>query len=180
MEMLRTDKIRALTALQNCKDVPSQVETELQIQLDSLKQEHRSKLYIFAFPLEFGSNVECFLMFTSGHHKVYWQYSRLLYDWMCVLSKLWLPFNAIIAIIDRKCVQTARTFLRMNWIFKHHTDYFWPELLGRCSGPFSLSYLIYLLPVLKVRELFGRRMFFFFFKIVVLLVKKVSFINFFR
>lgn len=43
METLRNDKITALTALQNCKELPSQTETELQIQLDSLKQEHRSE-----------------------------------------------------------------------------------------------------------------------------------------
>ncbi|XP_065204166.1 rab11 family-interacting protein 4A isoform X2 [Planococcus citri] len=42
METLRNDKISALTALQNCKEFPSQTETELQIQLDSLKQEHRN------------------------------------------------------------------------------------------------------------------------------------------
>lgn len=43
MEAQRAEKVSALTALQNCKEVPSQTETELQIQLDSLKQEHRSE-----------------------------------------------------------------------------------------------------------------------------------------
>lgn len=43
VEILRTEKMRALTALHNCREVPSQTETELQIQLDSLKQDHRSK-----------------------------------------------------------------------------------------------------------------------------------------
>lgn len=42
--MQRMEKMKAMTALQNCKEFPSQIETELQIQLDSLKEEHRSEL----------------------------------------------------------------------------------------------------------------------------------------
>lgn len=46
METLRNENLKALTALQNCKEFPSQTETELQNQLESLKQEHRSTIIV--------------------------------------------------------------------------------------------------------------------------------------
>lgn len=50
LEIQRMEKMRAMNALQNCKEFPSQIETELQIQLDSLKEEHRSELARLCIP----------------------------------------------------------------------------------------------------------------------------------
>lgn len=42
VEKLKTEKLSALAALQDCKETPSQIETELHAQLDSVRQDYKN------------------------------------------------------------------------------------------------------------------------------------------